>query len=185
MAPEEIELSTLRSAGLPVVNSVLARLDFHELLRSYLPPRARLSLWDPAGPGDRRARTQLGARAPSPLRPLVMSGPFLAWVARPRRRRTQDAQRRLCQTGPRRAAPNRAGELAHELESLGDQRARRAPRRLDLDPPLRRLLLSRCTNFEAPNTPRGGVTSTPPCAGLLQESPPGPVATRVGVHDLG
>jgi len=36
-APEEIELASRRIAGLPVVNSVLCRLGFNELLASYLP----------------------------------------------------------------------------------------------------------------------------------------------------
>ncbi len=44
--PEETELSMLRTAGLPVVNGVLARLGFDELLAGYLPepdPRCELA----------------------------------------------------------------------------------------------------------------------------------------------
>jgi len=37
VAPEEIELASRRIAGLPVVNAVLCRLGFDELLRSHLP----------------------------------------------------------------------------------------------------------------------------------------------------
>jgi len=37
VAPEEIELASRRVSGLPVVNAVLARLGFDELLPSYLP----------------------------------------------------------------------------------------------------------------------------------------------------
>lgn len=37
VAPAEIELSMLRIAGLPVVDAVLARIGFDELLASYLP----------------------------------------------------------------------------------------------------------------------------------------------------
>jgi len=46
VAPEEIEASSRRIAGLPVVNGVLARLGFEELIASHLPepdPRCELA----------------------------------------------------------------------------------------------------------------------------------------------
>jgi len=147
-----------------------------------LPPRARLPLWDPTVPGDRRARAQLGARAPASLRPRRMGGRLRAWVARHRGGQRRSAERRLRRTSPRRAVPGRPCEPAHELEPVSDQRVRdrprRAPRRLDRDLPLRRLP---GREWRAPRRHHASSSG----AGLLEGPQAGPVATRVGAHDLG
>lgn len=52
VCPDEIELSAKRIAGLPVANAVLSRLDFDELVSSYLPepdPRCALAPARPIG----------------------------------------------------------------------------------------------------------------------------------------